>query len=97
MRNYYSHLHFSAVSLASGAVAVLAVLYIGLIAVVMSYATLTVEFSQSIKNTEASVAALESEYLASITRITGMDYSALGYELPHQKVFVQVKSATALR
>src|SRR3989344_2205222 len=44
MYNLRSHLPFSLVSLCYGVVGVLAVVYIGLIAIVMSYAALTVEF-----------------------------------------------------
>jgi hypothetical protein len=76
---------------------VLLVVYIGLIATVMSYAALTVEFSQSVRNDEAVVAALESQYLAGVTRITNTDYVADGYAKPASKVFVRAESATALR
>ena len=58
MRSLSFRLPFSLLSLISGAVAVLAVSYIGLIAVVMSYAALTVEFSQSVRNDESAVATL---------------------------------------
>lgn len=97
MHNLRSHLHFSLTAICSCAVAVLAVTYIGLIAVVMSYAALTIEFSQSVKNDESVVAALEGQYLASVARITRTDYSAAGYALPIAKVFVPAKSVTALR
>ena len=97
MRNLSFHLPFSVLSLASGVVAVLAVAYIGLIAVVMSYAALTVEFSQSVRNDESAVAALESEYLAGVARITSTDYAAAGYAKPLAEVFVRAQSATALR
>ena len=60
MHNLRTHFSFSLLSLVSGAVAILVVAYIGLIAVVMSYAALTVEFSQSVRNDEAAVAVLES-------------------------------------
>ncbi|MFA6415013.1 MAG: hypothetical protein WC217_03555 [Candidatus Paceibacterota bacterium] len=97
MRNPRLHLPFSVVSLASGAVAVLVVAYIGLIAVVMSYAALTVEFSQSVRNDEAVVASLESAYLAGVARITSTDYAAAGYAKPLAEVFVRAESVTALR
>lgn len=84
-------------SLVSGAVAVLFIAYIGLIAVVMSYAVLTVEFSQSVKNDEATIAMLESAYLAGVARITGTDYTTAGYTKPISKVFVRAQSVTALR
>lgn len=84
-------------SLCVGTVAVLAVTYIGLIAVVMSYAALTVEFSQSVRNNETVVAALEGQYLSTMARITKTDYVMAGYAAPKTKVFVQAKSATALR
>ncbi len=97
MHNYVSRLPFSAVFLSSGIVAILAVAYVGLIAVVMSYATITVEFSQSVKNNETAVAALESKYLDNVTRIHSTDYVAEGYAMPSSKIFVPVKSVTALR
>ena len=84
-------------SLVSGVVIVLAVSYIGLIAVVMSYAALTVEFSQSVRNDEATVAALEATYLAGVAHVTNIDYTALGYHQPLTEMFVRAQSATALR
>ena len=84
-------------SLASGAVGILLVAYIGLIAVVMSYAALTVEFSQSVKNDEATVAVLVAEYLASVASITNTNYLAEGYATPATQIFVPARSVTALR
>ncbi len=97
MHNLRARLPFSFFSLCTGTVGVLLVVYIGLIAVVMSYAALTVEFSQSVKNDEAAVAILESQYLASVARITGTDYVTLGYTKPVAEIFVPAKSVTALR
>lgn len=84
-------------SLASGTVAVLLIAYIGLIAVVMSYGALTVEFSQSVRNDEAAIATLESGYLANVAHITNIDYIAAGYTKPLIEVFVRAESSTALR
>ena len=75
----------------------LAVTYIGLIAAVMSYAALTIEFSQSVRNDEASIATLEGQYLAAVAQVTNTDYLAAGYVTPIVKTFVKAKSATALR
>lgn len=97
MHNFRSHLSLSPVSLCLGVIATLLVAYIGLIAVVMSYATLTVEFSQSVRNGEASVATLESGYLAAVARVTALDPAAAGYAPPLAKIFVPAKSVTALR
>jgi|SRR3989338_1315521 len=88
---------FSSLTLCYGVVGVLLVTYIGLIAVVMSSAVLTVEFSQSVKNDEAVVAVLEARYLASVARITNTNYLAEGYAAPIAKRFVKAKSVTALR
>ena len=84
-------------TLCSGAVAVLALVYVGLIAVVMSYAALTVEFSQSVLDDESAVAALESQYLTEVARVTSIDYLAAGYAVPTVKIFVPAASVTALR
>lgn len=97
MHNPHSIFPFSLLSLCGGVVGVLLVAYIGLIAVVMSYAALTVEFSQSVKDDEAAVAVLEGSYLANLVRITGTNYAAEGYAKPANKVFVRAASVTALR
>jgi len=97
MRNSRFHLPFSLVSLSGGLVAVLAITYIGLIAAVMSYAALTIEFSQSVKSDEASVATLEEQYLAAVAQITSTNYIAEGYVVPSTQIFVKAQSATALR
>ena len=75
----------------------LAIAYIGLIAVVMSYAALTISFSQSVKNDEAAVAVLESQYLTNVALITNTNYIAAGYVLPIAQVYVPAKEVTALR
>lgn len=99
MRNSRSrfHISFSLTTFCSCAVAVLVVAYIGLIAVVMSYAALTIGFSQSVKNDEAVVATLEQQYLSTVAQITNTDYAAAGYALPVAEIFVPAKNATALR
>ncbi len=97
MHNARPYFPFSLLSVCYGAVGVLSVMYIGLIAVVMSYAALTVEFSQSVRNDGAAVAALEGQYLTSVARMTGTNYVDLGYTKPSAKVFVREQSVTALR
>ncbi len=97
MSNPRPYFSFSLVPLLSVTAAFLAVAYIGLIAVVMGYATMTVEFSQSVKNDEASVATLESQYLGTVARIESLDYRAAGYAAPIAKIFVPSSSMTALR
>lgn len=97
MHNLRAHVPFSALSLCYGVTGVLVVAYIGLIAVVMSYAALTMEFSQSVKNDEAAVATLEAHYLAGVARITSMNFADEGYAKPATTAFVRALSATALR
>lgn len=97
MHNPRPPFQFSILPLCYGTVGILSVAYIGLIAVVMSYAALTVEFSQSVKNDEATVATLEGRYLTSLARMTNMDYVAEGYAKPVRKSFVRAESMTALR
>lgn len=97
MHNFHPRIKCSLNALCFGTIAVLVVAYISLIAVVMSYAALTIEFSQSVRNDESVVATLEGEYLSSVAQITSTDYSAAGYALPVAKIFVPAKSVTALR
>ncbi len=97
MLSLRTNLPFSLVSLCVTLVLVLLVAYIGLMATVMSYAVLTVEFSQSVRSDESTVAELESQYLDRVSQITGADYTALGYAKPVTQIFVRAESATALR
>ncbi len=90
-------LPFSPVSLAAGLVGLLAICYLALIATVMSYAALTVEFGQSVKTDEAQVATLESAYLDAVEAVNGTDYAALGYKKPAAIAYVPAAAATALR
>jgi len=97
MLNIRSYFSLSVTSLCFSVVAILAVVYLGLIAVVMSYAALTVEFSQSMKNDEAGVAVLESAYLNHVSQIQGLDYHSVGYVTPLAKTFVPGTNVTAMR
>ncbi len=97
MYNFHSRFPFSLLSFCSGTVAVLAVVYIGLIAVVMSYAALTVEFSQSVRNNEATIAVLEKQYLITMTRVANTDYLAKGYTKPLAEMFVPAKNVVVVR
>lgn len=97
MHNMRPAISFSPLSLCYGVLGVLLVAYIGLIAVVMSYAALTMEFSQSVKNDEAAVAMLEGQYLAGVAQVAGTNFIAEGYAKPAATIFVRAESATALR
>jgi hypothetical protein len=91
------NLRFSMLRATYTAVGVLLVTYIGLIAVVMTYAASTIAFTESVRNDEAQVAALEFRYLESVADITKSDYSALGYTKPTAQIFVRVSGRAALR
>lgn len=84
-------------ALLGGAVALLGAVYIALIAVIMTYAALTVELSESVHADEAAVAALEASYLGEVSALTATDYTALGYQAPVHEFFVRQVSSTALR
>lgn len=90
-------LPFSPVSIAAGTVGALVVAYLTLIATVMGYAALTIEFTQSVRNNAAVIAELESRYLASVSQITTIDYASAGYAKPVAEAFVPARSTTALR
>jgi len=97
MHNFHFPFRCSLTALCSSALAVLVVSYIGLIAVVMSYATSTIAFSQSVRNDESVVATLEGKYLSFVAQITNTNYAEAGYAVPVAKIFVPAKSVTALR
>lgn len=97
MHNTRAIFPFSLLTLCYGTVGILVVAYIGLIAIVMSSAVLTVEFSQSVKNDIAAVARLEGQYLADVAQITTTNYADEGYAKPLRKEFVRAESVTVLR
>lgn len=74
----------------------LVIVYLGLIAIAMTYATLQVEFTQYTKNDEAAVATLESSYLGALSTLTTTDYAKLGYTQPIAEVFVPGAPQTAV-
>lgn len=88
---------FSPVSLVAFAALVLTTGYLALIAVVMGYAALTVEFTQSVRNDESKIAELESAYLAAVSQVTSIDFAQAGYQKPIAESFVPTRSVTALR
>jgi hypothetical protein len=97
MRSVAYRLPFSPVSIAGAVVGALVVGYLGLIAVVMSYAAVTIEFAQSVRNDESQVAALEAQYLEKVSVISNTDYAALGYAKPLAEIYVPTAPVTALR
>ncbi|MDO8624024.1 MAG: hypothetical protein Q7R54_01585 [bacterium] len=84
------------VPLLIGGNALLVLGYIALIAVVMSYAALHVEFAQEVRSDEAVVASLESAYLARLSQVTATDYIEAGYRKPMEKTYVAHNPQTAL-
>jgi len=73
-----------------------ALCYVGLIAIVMSYAAMHVEFAQQVRSDEAAVALLERSYLSAVSDITATDFKAIGYESPVAKRYVVGSPETAL-
>jgi len=57
---------------------------------------LEVQFSQSVKDDEASVATLDTQYLAALQAITSSNYLTLGYAKPVAESFVPSAPVTAL-
>jgi hypothetical protein len=97
MRNFHFALPFRIIPTCYALIGVLVLGYIITIAVVMSYAALTIEFTQSVRNDTSAVARLEKQYLTEVARITAIDYTREGYAKPETKLFVRAKSGTALR
>ena len=87
---------WSPVSLLVAANAGLVVVYIALIAVVMSYAALAVEFSNHVRNDEAAVATLEASYLDSLGTISATNPMNAGYAKPLAQIFVPGARQAAL-
>lgn len=96
MRNAL-HRPFPIVSVMTGIVALLGLCYLSLIAVVMSYAVVAVDFSQSVRDDKAAVATLESNYLGAVSNILNTDYRKAGYQKPVAEIFVPERAVTALR
>jgi hypothetical protein len=76
--------------------ALLVLAYLSLIAVVMTYAALHVEFAEQVRSDESAVAKLEGVYFGSLKLLTKTEYANLGYAKPVTKIFVTGASPTAL-
>jgi hypothetical protein len=86
---------FPAVTLLVGLNALFVLLYVGIMAIVMSYATMQIEFAQSVRTDEASVAMLESSYLTAVDQVTQVNYLGQGYGKPTAELFVTSAAQTA--
>jgi hypothetical protein len=96
MHNYLDIRSWSPVRTLAAINATFIVVYLGLIAMAMTYAALEVEFTQYTKSDEAAVAQLEAHYLGSVAAITATDYAAEGYAMPIAEVYVPGAPQTAL-
>lgn len=67
---------------------VLLVSYLALIATIMVYGTLQMQFAERVRDTSAQVGVLESQYLALITQINKTDPSSLGFTKPVSIAYV---------
>ena len=76
--------------------ATLVVVYLGLIATAMTYAALEVQFTQYTKADEATVATLESSYLATLSNLTDVNYAQEGYTDPVAVIYVPGAPQTAV-
>ncbi len=61
---------------------ILLVSYLALLAFIMVYGTLQMQFAQRVRDTSAQVGVLESQYLSLITQINKSDPSTLGFTKP---------------
>ncbi len=97
MRSLQFNFPFRALPFCYAVIGVLLLCYLATVAMVMSYAALTIEFTQSVRNDTSVVALLEKQYLAEVAGITSVDYGREGYAKPQVKLFVRAKSGTALK
>lgn len=61
---------------------VLLVSYLAMLAFIMVYGTLQMQFAQRVRDTSAQVGVLESQYLSLVTQINKTDPSTLGFTKP---------------
>jgi len=74
----------------------LVVCYIALIAFVMAYAALEVQFADSVRTDETALGTLETNYLNQLGSITNADYAAEGYSAPVAELFVPAAPEAAI-
>lgn len=94
MHNFFRN--FSLVKWLGAIVGSLVVLYIGLIAFVMSYAAVQTEMAQSVRDSSAQVSLLEVQYFNATRALTEVNPVALGYSAPIAKNFVSGHARAAL-
>lgn len=76
------------ISILGGLCALLVVVYLGLIAVTVSFATWQTDLAHEIRVTEQEIAALEATYFSSISAINRMNPNDAGLVAPASVAYV---------
>ncbi len=76
-------------ALACGA---LATVYVALMVTTILFATLQTQLASSIRDTQATIATLETKYYQSISELDSTDPYAVGYVRPAQVVYVSARA-----
>lgn len=78
------------------ACAALGAAYIALMVTTILFATLQTQLAASIRDTQASITALEAKYYESIATLDSTDPYAIGYVRPVQVVYVSGRALPSL-
>lgn len=76
------------ISILSFIAGTLLVSYLALIAFIMAYGTLQMQFAERVRDTSAQVGTLESQYLALVTQINETNPATLGFTKPTSIAYV---------
>lgn len=76
------------ISILGGSCALLAVVYLGLVAVTVSFATWQTDLAHEIRTTEVEIAELETSYFSSISAINRMNPGDAGLVSPASVAYV---------
>lgn len=91
MRKYNSRaavLPLPVVSILSVVASILFVTYIALLAIVMTYGVIQTQSAQALSDTRATIGTLETNYLATIKKISATNPDALGFTKPSTVAYV---------
>lgn len=72
----------------AAAAGLLAIVYVGMLAVAMTYGVLQIQAAQTVRDTSAAVGNLETTYLSVITTINNVNPVSLGFSKPSTVAYV---------
>ncbi len=84
------------ISVLAASCGALIALYIGLVVTTVSYAAWQTDLAAAMRNTDANIASLESQYYAQVARLDSVDPASIGLVTPSSVKYAVMVSGPTL-